>query len=595
MPRLLPFRASRAFSMPAAALIAAACQGDPLVVTADPVAATTTPASQPSIDWPNASDCLTRLRLLEHATRTGRLPEDPDAIPIAVRTMPTSRDWITAADPDPDWIRADLPIRVLGSHRQVPLDVTCWIEVGPARNLEADLAKVGREQVRSAYQSGTKSERNPEYELAQLRVRQAEKEKKDGAASIITVGDPMLDLVGLMVGSVVDAIGGRASRRDLEEAVATLAATQRSIERPVWRHYHFERTVLRGQKSALVPISLRSRHGTELHTLIRQRERQTFELLDGLDPRDRDYGAHDAASMSELELRRWSEQPPAIPVSALVQSLIDPTAAPSDQPLPPLDGPAEPAFRSHGPEVVAGGDAETLLMVAQRAAPADGARVATSRALEALPKVASLEALKGGPAPRTIPVATPEPSAALPTKPLEIEAGARDDRPDVVTLHRGNADRGLGVYLSPHTVLTTARVVGDANVLEARLDGTLLPALVAARDPTRDLALIKLSRPGRAAPLDEDATPPESLVLLGAGSPGATTHTLVTGGAGFDANRLRLDLGASVTPAIGAPVLNEGRLVGVVTAVDGSSAVATTSRTIRALLNRLPDSDLLLD
>jgi len=145
-------------------------------------------------------------------------------------------------------------------------------------------------------------------------------------------------------------------------------------------------------------------------------------------------------------------------------------------------------------------------------------------------------------------------------------------------------------------VLTTAGVVGDANVLEARLDGVLLPALVAARDPTRDLALVRLPRAGRAAPLNEDPVVPASLALLDAGSPGVATQApLLAGVLRPDAKQLRLDLEGSATPAVGAPLLSAGRLVGVVTTVERSTAVAASSSTIRALLDHLPDSDLLLD
>lgn len=573
-----------------AALTVVACQSDPTTSQVD--TEVRLPTALPAIDWASAPDCLARLRLLEQTARSERLPDDPDEVPIVVRIASTPGAW-SAFDQEVDWIQADLPLRILPPDAQPRGDVMCWIEVGPARGVEADLREVGHDQVRSAYQQGSKSERNPEYEVAQLRVRQAERELRESSAGIIAVGDPMLDLVGLMVGSVFDAFSGRARRSDLEEAIGTLAATQRSLEQPVWRHYHFERTLFRGRKSALIPASIRSPSGPERRTVIRQREQRTFEVIDGLDPRDRDYEAHDAASVTDLELQRWTGRPPILPISALIRALIDPTAEPSEDLAPDPDSapPLERTFVAEGGETTA-------------ATPRPRRRGATtSRHTMSPPSpsdtptgtlaVSALEALKGSPTRRAIPIALPKPRTSAGAAALSA-AEPRRGLPDVVTFWLDGTDRGIGVYLSPHTVITTASTVGGAGTLEAEVDGIRLPALVAASDPVRDLALVKLPRAGVSAPLDDDPAVGGALSLLAPGASAPMSRASIAEPRAGSA-RLEVTLAPSATPALGAPLLSEGRLVGIVTAVDGRTAHAAPGRAIRDLLDQLPNSDLLLD
>lgn len=173
-----------------------------------------------------------------------------------------------------------------------------------------------------------------------------------------------------------------------------------------------------------------------------------------------------------------------------------------------------------------------------------------------------------------------------------MERAAPSARAPELAVVRGQ-DRGLGVYLSPHTVITPARLVGDAKVLDAEVQGVLVPALVAARDPALDLALLKLPRAGYPARVDDaGAGPGQRLRIQTSATTGGEARVVeVANGARV----LHLKLAPGTDPAIGAPIFGGDRLVGLVVAVEGEEARAVSGSAIDALLDQLQDSDLLLD
>ena len=153
--------------------------------------------------------------------------------------------------------------------------------------------------VASEYQSAVRSEKNPDYDAAQARLKEAERETKRRGPSILRVGDPMLDLVGLVVGGVIAAFDQVGSNDDVGDALAALKETPRSRDRPVYRAYEFERSTVRAGKEATIGVALRDvRHARIWRSEVRQREMRELAVLEGLDPRDRDYEQHRAGALS---------------------------------------------------------------------------------------------------------------------------------------------------------------------------------------------------------------------------------------------------------------------------------------------------------
>jgi hypothetical protein len=276
------------------------------------------------IDWSGAGDCLGQLRLLHAAAAQGRVDASQEP-PFAVLSgaPASSLEWIAAATVP---IVADLPLQSYADPGAAAA-ASCLLVIEPARDLRAAHRVVDFEDVASVYQSSVRSERNPDYDAAQARLREAERESKKGGPSILRVGDPLLDLVGLLAGGVI-ATFGHVTDDDVDEALAELKETPRSRDRPVYRAYEFQRSTVRAGKEATIPVALRDlRRGLVWHAELRQREMREFAVLEGLDPRDPDYEQHRAGALSWAEFANWQQQPPRLPLSALVAALVEPEGA----------------------------------------------------------------------------------------------------------------------------------------------------------------------------------------------------------------------------------------------------------------------------
>jgi hypothetical protein len=524
------------------------------------------------IDWASADDCLGQLRLLHAAAAQGRL-EPAHAPPFAVvsATPPTSLEWIRAPTVP---LVLDLPVDSYEDQGAAAAAAPCLLLVEPPSDLRAGHRVIDFQNVASIYQSGVRSERNPDYDAAQARLREAERESRGGGPDILRVGDPMLDLVGLLVGGVIATFSHFGSGADTNEALAALKETPRSRDRPVYSAYEFERSTVRAGKEATIPIALRDlRRGQIWRAQLRQREMRQFAVVEGLDPRDRDYEQHRAGAFSWEEFDHWQRQPPQLPVSALVTALVE---------TRDLEG----GPRTNGAELVA--DARSS------SPPTSSSDTDAATAGEPAPAVPMFAATEPGAGPGAGSRPTGTPFRNVPaSEPLlnsgpgrdggtgtdaTVFAAALDPRiASVVRLETGSG-RGAGFYAEPRLVVTTADLVGTASVIDVTTgDGEEVLGLVVHTDPARNLAVVHVPRTGRPAPLfDGAALAPADAVdvleLLGDDRARVTLARLqpaAPGGAGTGStDRFDLDL-AGAPAAVGAPVFLNERAVGLLAAHGG--------------------------
>lgn len=423
----------------------------------------------PPVDWASAPDCRAKLALLEQMARSGGLAAG-ERLPIVVILPGGSGidDWLA---PPSVTVAADLPLEVHQQSDLEQLDAPCVLMIEEPRDQRVDHRLMARDTIRSFYQSGTRSERNPDYDLAQLRVRQAEREARDDDTGILGVGDPMLDLIGTLINGVVSGFNRGRGEREVEEAMLELTNTPRSLDRPVYRAYEFEQMTVRAGKEATIPIALLDRtSGRVWRAELRQRERRELAVIDGLDPRDRDYEARRAASLTRHEFERWQREPPRLELTALAASL---------RAASPATAPSSPTLSA----------ATVVSIPVRRPAPAGLEPHDLDAAIPLPPRRAQHpESVAWQP-----PAAAPESATAQ----SQARAAA------VVAIH---ADRGSGsgVYVRRDLVLTTAALVGRASVVDVvAADGARVLGLVARTDPLRNLALIQVARPGAPAALQD--------------------------------------------------------------------------------------------
>ncbi len=400
------------------------------------------------VDWAAASDCPGKLRLLRVALAEGRIT-GLEGTPFAL----VSNDGWSARERWPTMGRlADGGGAIVSPEAAA----RCVIRLAPATDSRSDHQILDREQVHSEYRSGSRMEKNPAYEVAQARLRQAERAAKPVKSSVIKVGDPLIDLVGTLIGGALTGIGQWGAGDDLEAAIDQLAATPRSIEQPSFRTYQFERSRVRASREATVPIILTDRElQLSWRTRLRRREVREFSVLVGLDRQDRAYDDHRQTGITERDLRRWQTEIPTPPLEDIVASLLDnmSTAQAADRVVGAASDDA-------GRHVDAGIDAAVSMS-------------STGVDME------------------------------RPDRQSKAAGIFSDDRSRIgVVQVSGAGQRGQGVYVGPRMVLTTSALVAGRSLVDVRTTtGQSVMGLVANVDRSRGLALVQVPRSGRPVTL----------------------------------------------------------------------------------------------
>lgn len=175
---------------------------------------------------------------------------------------------------------------------------------------------------------------------------------------------------------------------------------------------------------------------------------------------------------------------------------------------------------------------------------------------------------------------------------VQIEVTARDENADQILRFFGkNQDspvaRGTGsgvVFTTDGAILTNNHVIDHALTINVRLrDRRLLPAKLVGRDPSTDLAVIKVDAPGLTAArfADSDAARVGEWVVA-IGSPFGLGYTVTTGvlsakgrgGLGMNLIEDYLQTDASINPGnSGGPLCDlDGKVLGINTMIVGKGA-----------------------
>ena len=518
------------------------------------------------IDWAGTGDCLDQLSLLHDMATQSRL-EEAHAPPFAVApaTSASSLEWVRGTAVP---LIADLPLDSYEDQAAATAAAPCLLLVEQSGDVRAAQRVVDFHTVASEYQSGVRSEKNPDYDAAQARLQEAERETKRRGPGVLQVGDPMLDLVGLVVGGVIAAFGQVGNHDDVDDALAALKETPRSRDRPVYRAYEFERSTVRAGKEATIGVALRDlRSGRMWRSEVRQREMRELAVLEGLDPRDRDYEQHRTGALSRQEFEHWQRQPPQLPMSALVAALV------------------EQGGTEEGPQTR---DSELIAEAPSTVSPVDWLAATEEEDATGLPPLAAL-APSAGPATGSTRSKDPAPAAqdaqlgmasrgagrlGTGVEPIQFAAALDPRVASVVRLEAGSR-RGNGIYVRPRLVVTTLDLVDGTSVIDVITDdGEAALGLVVHTDAERGLAVVHVPRAGRPAllsdgPASTSGQMVEVLELIEAGQ-ARRTRAVFRGGIGAPA--LQLELDAAAATSAGAPVFLNGRAIGLIAAREGAPA-----------------------
>lgn len=420
---------------------------------------------EPARAWPTAeSDCRNVLAAIVAGHAAGTLPREPAGAPLTV--VEAGPAGALALDID-----VALPVT---TPERVALDARCLLVVArPAAPEGVQRRNLGRQTVRSEYESRRERRANPEYVTARQALAEARRdERRQDPARVHATGDLTLDVIGLVAGGLIQGIGGWLGSKDLDAAKAKLDATPPFLEEPVYASYRLtveevevERTV--GARLALVDTAA----GTVRDGRRRLTERRTLSVADGLHPRDREVREGRARWVQPAAVRELEAQPLRVRLSdVLAWSLAETGAA------PPRPGDLAGLLTEPLPGAATAEPAE---------APVSASRSATARVEPA-----------AGPAP------TPsEPPAATGDRRRSAPADAAIPASAVVTVS-GMGGSGKGFYIGDEDILTARALLGDSSLAKiGTAGGAEIWGVVVVEAEESGLAVVHVQKAGPPLPL----------------------------------------------------------------------------------------------
>ena len=439
-------------------VIIAGCAADPSSPPVDlgavepgapPAVRSPGPASAVASAWPEADSCPDLLAKILSQAGQDRLPPDPAKAPLVLVVedglMTGAQRSKLAFEFD-----HDLGLPVYGATEQLPEPAPrCLLLVERPHMVRAEPRRVAsQKQITSRYASRTQLVENPKYEAAKIRLKRAEKALDRSSGGWAGVGDPIIDMVSVLVRGAVSAFDEGRREREYEEALAAFSRLEPKIEKPVLTSYQLDLVQLTAAKRTNIRVALVDCHErTAVAATLSIKSRKSFRVSDDIHENDRGAGSH-LATMADIET--WERGSPDLVQSHLAARLIT-SAQPTEHK-----------------------DAFSLLAAWRDQAPAE--RVI------AAPETHASEADSSGLPPSFV----------------------RDRRAESVVMIRSTGRVGSGFYVEPHRIITSARLVDRASAVDITLvDGTELLAVVEHVDPVSNLAVIWAQKAGQPLPLYE--------------------------------------------------------------------------------------------
>jgi hypothetical protein len=235
-----------------------------------PEATAALPASGP---WPGVLGCRELATALAALPVAERARLDPSDAPLGVT--------FRMADGLPSGgVTGDLPLPPDDQLRRCALIVE-----SDASAPAAPRRMLAHERVRSVYRASAAGRANPEHRRLQAELRDIE---QDEGPEILATGDPGLDLIGLVAGSVLDGISTALEGQRARALRERMAATPARLEEVTWEPYGFEVATVEASRSGKVRAVLVDRASGDAFPLEETVvETRRFRVAQGRRARDR--------------------------------------------------------------------------------------------------------------------------------------------------------------------------------------------------------------------------------------------------------------------------------------------------------------------
>ena len=203
-------------------------------------------------------------------------------------------------------------------------DIVVLIDVAVART-EREISSY--EKISSEFRSGTRTEQNPQYNIAQNEVNNAQLKFQSAsmnAASASAQYCQGLGCIGKAIAEVAAAIAQGDAKEGLELAMGNLQSTPMILEKPVYTPYNFRLAAIDVSKEATVNYYVIDRvRNSYFKGTFDSKQSQSFKVAYNIHEADRNRSSHLSRSNSEDDVVKFEENEIAVDLSDILDQFVD--------------------------------------------------------------------------------------------------------------------------------------------------------------------------------------------------------------------------------------------------------------------------------
>jgi len=198
-------------------------------------------------------------------------------------------------------------------------DIVVLIDVAVARtNREIS----SYEKVNSDFQSGTRTEQNPDYNMAQNQVNNAQLKVQQASMNVMSASSQYcqgMGCIGKALQELAAGLAQGAAQETLQAAMADLQVTPMTIDKPVYTPYKFRRAAINVTKEATVNYYVIDRAKNKyMRDTYDAKQSRSFKVAYNLHENDRSRSTHLSSSDSEDDVVKFENEEISVKLSDIL-------------------------------------------------------------------------------------------------------------------------------------------------------------------------------------------------------------------------------------------------------------------------------------
>lgn len=198
--------------------------------------------------------------------------------------------------------------------------------------LEVQNARLNREitsheKVRSEYRSGTRTDPNPDYELAKVAVTQAQLGVQQAAYRSASTDARYCQGAGCwgkLIAQIANAAAEAAAEEKLQQAMTQLANTPMTIDKPIYSPYSFTKNRLSVKKETSIRLHVFDRLANGYYQkAFAINQEKGFSVIYGLHENERNPEAQRSGTVNESDVVDFEEKPIEWKLSKIIDQLTN--------------------------------------------------------------------------------------------------------------------------------------------------------------------------------------------------------------------------------------------------------------------------------